>query len=289
MRRGFGYSGFGFNAPNGLSAAAAPTYTAEATALFARMTAPPDTTRKNLINAVFVALKSGPVSSSNILAKLDALYVMAAADSQAAGLNWLGNVYNLTPSGTTPPTFVADRGYTGDGLTGYLDTGFNPTTATTPQYALNSASFGCWSRTAAQGASVDMGQGPTIITNPGSDIYCRNLSDQAKIYINSATSGIGSGATATNTDGSGLFVANRSGATSGTTDTAVYRNAVSLTLASQDASTARGNANIIIGGGGGITGSTRQFSAGEIGGTLTANENTDLYNALQAYMTGVGA
>lgn len=97
-------------------------YEPEARALFARMTTQPDIARKQRINSLIVSLKA-----SGTWGKLDALYVLAAHDAQAARLNWIQNAYNLTPNGTV--TFTPDVGYQGDGSTGYLDTGFNPATA----------------------------------------------------------------------------------------------------------------------------------------------------------------
>lgn len=119
---------------------AAPAYRADAQALFDRMDVQPDATRKALINQLFE-----DIEASGQLASLDALYIFAAHDQQAANLNWIADQYNITPSGS--PTWVADRYYQGNGSSQYLNTGFNPTTAVSPNWALNTAMLGIWSAT----------------------------------------------------------------------------------------------------------------------------------------------
>lgn len=95
---------------------ASPRYLAQAKALFARMTVPPSNARKSLINQTISALLS-----AGVWQKLDALYVMAAHDAQAARLNWIADQYNLTA--VNSPTFTTDSGYTGNGTNAYLSTG----------------------------------------------------------------------------------------------------------------------------------------------------------------------
>ncbi|WP_336802535.1 hypothetical protein, partial [Kaistia sp. MMO-174] len=73
---------------------------------FARLTNQPTTARKKLYNDLIVSLKT-----AGVWAKLDALYVLAAADAQAARQNLVANAYNISASGS--PVFTADRGYTG--------------------------------------------------------------------------------------------------------------------------------------------------------------------------------
>ncbi len=97
-------------------------YSPEAAALLSRMTVTPSTARKQLIDALIATLVG-----AGIWAKLDALYLLAAHDAQAARLNWIADRYNLTA--VNSPTFTTDRGYAGTGAAMYLDTGFNPATA----------------------------------------------------------------------------------------------------------------------------------------------------------------
>ncbi len=74
---------------------------------------------------------------------LDALYIWATQSTSTranAKLNLVQNLYNLTESGTV--SFAADVGYTGDGSTFYLDPSFVPSSASSPKFVQDSASFG---------------------------------------------------------------------------------------------------------------------------------------------------
>jgi hypothetical protein len=89
----------------------------EAAAVAAAFTTPPDNTRAAIIDTLVGALKTAGTWS-----KMDVLYVIAAADSQAALINWKNPGTNtLSVQGTC--TFTADSGYKSDGSTGYLDLG----------------------------------------------------------------------------------------------------------------------------------------------------------------------
>lgn len=128
---------------------------AEASALVSRFTTQPTKARKILIDTLIGSLKTAGVWS-----KLDAFYMLAAADAQSSLLNWVSTSYNLTA--VNSPAFVVDRGYTGDGSTSYLDTGFNPTTAVAPKFVQDSGSLAFWSRTNlpnGAGQSNDFGNG----------------------------------------------------------------------------------------------------------------------------------
>lgn len=125
----------------------------ETYALVARFTTPPTLARKAQIDTLIGSLKTAGVWS-----KLDAFYMLAAADAQSSLLNWVSTSYNLTA--VNSPAFVADQGYTGDGSTSYLDTGFNPTTATSPKFTQDSGALSLWSRTNlanGAGTSFDFG------------------------------------------------------------------------------------------------------------------------------------
>lgn len=95
-------------------------FDADAQAIFGAFTTPPDDTRKGLINAYVLALKAGGVWNS-----LDGLYVFAAADSQAALINWR-NPGTHDATLVNAPTFTQDRGFTGNGTNSYVNSNFNP-------------------------------------------------------------------------------------------------------------------------------------------------------------------
>lgn len=77
--------------------------------------------------------------ASGTFAKLDALYILAAPNQAASLLNLVSTSYSLTLNGTM--TFGANAGWMGDGATGYLATGFTPSTAG-GNYAAASRSLG---------------------------------------------------------------------------------------------------------------------------------------------------
>lgn len=125
-----------------------PSLLPETQALIARFTTPPTTARALLINDLI-----GSLIAAGIWSKLDALYVMAQYDAQAARRNWIADQYNLTS--VSGPSFAADRGYTGDGTTSYLSTSFNPSTAVSPKYTITNGHQGIWSRTNLANAGSD--------------------------------------------------------------------------------------------------------------------------------------
>lgn len=251
------------------------SYSVEALALFARMTTPPDTARKTAINALIASLKVGSVSGSNIWGKLDVLYVLAAADAQAAGLNWVADAFNITVTGV--PVFTPDRGYAGTGAasTDTLGTGFDPTTAVAPKYVRDDAHIGVWSRTATQD---DVN---SIVSAGGAAISMtvRSTGDKCSIKVNNTILCQGA-----SLSGIGHFIGTRTGSAA----ELLYINGVNVAVTSR-ASVA------VIAGSIGILGTPatvscpKEHAAAHIGSQLSANEALDTYNALQAYMTAVGA
>jgi hypothetical protein len=112
----------------------------DAVTLIAAMDVTPNAARQQLISDHIVQLKA-----DGVWALLDTYYVMAAHHEQASRLNWKSpGDFTLTANGGI--TFTTDRGWQGDGSTGYLDTGWIPATHGV-NYALNNASFGAYIRT----------------------------------------------------------------------------------------------------------------------------------------------
>jgi hypothetical protein len=102
----------------------------DAAALFAAMSPTPDEARQ----ALYIALISG-LKLDNVWPWLDALYIRAAHAEQAALLNVRQRLYDS--SAQNAPTFTTDRGFTFSG-TAHIATGFNPVTASSPQFSQNS-------------------------------------------------------------------------------------------------------------------------------------------------------
>lgn len=102
----------------GVAVRGAQALAPETEAVVAAMEVAPDSRRAGLMDNLITALKAAEVWQ-----RLDALFVMAAPDAQAAGLNWIApEGAGLTP--VNGPDFQSDLGYQGDGTSSYLGTGF---------------------------------------------------------------------------------------------------------------------------------------------------------------------
>lgn len=245
-------------------------FAAESLAIFAAFTTPPTDARKTLINNCVVSLKS-----TGVWSKLDALYLFAAADSQAALINWKNpGTFNATTA--NGPTFTADRGYTGNGTDSYVDSNFNPTTASLPNFVQNSAVIFGWSLTSGQNDNGFIGYGAGSFNTR---VTTRTTGDLMRFRANSS----GGGVDVANTNGSGLYASNRSASTTNTG----YKNGSSVGTSSE-ASAAPDNATFTAGrASSGF--STNQIAAFGFGGSLASGEHSNLYSAILAYMQGVGA
>lgn len=235
-------------------------------AIFAKFTTPPTAARKTLIDNLNVSL-----INYGIRAKLDCLWVTAAADSQAARVNWITPGTNdLTVGGS--PTFTADRGYAGDGGTGRLD-GPNPV-GVAGNMTQNSANLGVWLNSNVADDNAQIGGGNAFIRSrtTGNVFQCR---------LNDATS---SSAFTSITDGRGHNLVSRAASGSYTP----YKNGVAGTAISV-ASTILNNSAIRVCSSNGTTSSTAIVGAAHFGGALTDTEAANFYSALLTYMQGVGA
>lgn len=245
----------------------------ETDTLFAAIDSLPAYHRKRAINDVIVALKA-----AGVWTKLDVLYVFAAHDEDTALINWKNpGTFNCTA--VNAPTFVADRGYTGDGASSALDTGFNPSTAG-GGFTQNSAHLGAWSLTDIA-ASNHPNMGNTQAT-PHILINSRNTSDQASFRINSSTN-----LTIASTSGAGHFSASRTSSTALTG----YINGSAVTAVSGgtgNTSSTLQNDTIRIARWGIFYGE-RQIAVAHAGASLSGPETLAAYQAFQAYLQSVGA
>lgn len=239
-------------------------------AIFDAFTTPPTAERKVIIDTAVLALVAGGVWD-----ELDALYMLAAADSQAALVNWKNpGTFDAVASGG--PTFTADRGFTGDATDAQLDAGFNPTTAASPHFTQNSASMAAW-------ALTDAADNKPIIGNAtdqtGTNIY-PNFAGDAFLRLNDATEAEGFAVAG----GTGFFLANRSTSTG----RQGYRNGASLGAYASNTSKAVLNEDMkILRQGTKFSGA--QVAAASFGGSLDATQQLAFYNAMLAYMQAVGA
>lgn len=170
-----------------------PRLDADAQAFFDRMTTPPTSARKTLYNNLIVTLKA-----DGNWTELDVLVILAAADSQASLLD----LKNLSDGAlVNAPTFVADRGFTSDGSTSYINTQYNPSTDAVV-HTQNDASAGVYIRTNTN--TADFMIGLVDAGNNGTSILTRSGADQFTNRLNSDTSHI-----AASLDSSGLWCINR--------------------------------------------------------------------------------
>lgn len=246
-----------------------------ALALFDRFTTPPTHARKQAINTCIVALKAAGVWS-----KLDALWIMAAADSQAARRNWIADQYN--PTTINSPAFAVDRGFTGNGTSSYLTTGLTPSLAT--HLSQNSLSAGVWPITALSGVTRDA-IGTRDTTGSDRRISLAFVSDGRYGVTLSSTGG----AVANSAANDAAFY---SGSRESSTSTIAYKNGASIATGAT-ASSALPAREIFIccinNIGTPASFSSQQYAASFIGSGLTAAETLALYNAVRTYLQTVGA
>jgi len=245
-------------------------YSAEATALFARFTTPPTTERKALIDALIVALKAAGVWS-----KLDALYVYAAADSQAARRNWIADVANAVA--VSGPTFTVDRGFTGDGAASYL-TAIDYAALT--KAALNAAMVGVW-------------VGTSVTANNQNDAsFANNAAGRMNLNTHAATGAAPFGAIQSVSGNSfvaassvGLSVLQRTGSSTVqfSKDGGAFANSTQASTGDPSGVLQSGR------GSGGSAYSTRRQQAVFVGAPLSDAEAADVFTAFNDYMTAIGA
>lgn len=245
-----------------------------ARALFSRMSVQPSQVRKRHINRLIVQLKAAGVWS-----KLDALYLIAAHDAQAARLNWVQDAFNLTA--VNAPTFTADRGYAGDGSTSYLDTGFSPNPDGV-HFTLNSGSLAVWSRTNLDGADPGRIMGHTT---PWSYIQARS-----NFFGASVNASVGGMISVNPGTGVGLFAVSRRGSA----DTEGYHNGTSVGTSATTPTSMPANSLLILavrsGGGGAVSNHyAGEAAMGRIAAGLTDTEEADFYAAVNTYLTALGA
>lgn len=182
----------------------------------------------------------------------------------------------ITEIGT--PTWTTNQGYTGDGSTMYLKTGFVPSTNGV-NFILNSASIGMYSRTDVNGNYIDMGAITATATN-ASFIYAR-VTD---VMFGDLNKTVASSSVA-NTDSRGLFAANRTASNA----EQKYRNGTNLASATTASAAVTNFELYVMGfnlGGTASNLSTRQYSMAFAGGGGINHAN--FYSRFQTFATTIG-
>lgn len=252
------------------------SYTAEANALFARMTTAPTAARKVIINTLIVDLKV-----AGIWAKSDRMWVLASHADSSSRLNWISDVDNCLKMVTANLTFTVDQGWS-TAVASYLNTQFVPSTDGV-FYTLNSAAHAIYDRTSTSGGtSFDMGaqDGTNYV-----GIQPRLATDLIRGFVNVASSSYVQKA---NTNTQGFYVCNRSANNSHQ----VSKNGEAYTTEA-DTSTnltsmpiwilCYNNNNAVAGQ------TTRQIAFVWFGGALSVTEAAAFNTAVEKYMDAIGA
>ncbi len=244
-----------------------------ALALIARMSPAPEAARARVIDQLVRSLKL-----AGVWTKIDALYLLAAHGAQPARLNWVSGDYALSVAGS--PLFTVDRGYTGDGVSSYLDSGFNAAIAG-GRFSQNDAHMGVWVGTDV----ADNGQFDIGTTRSG--INARRAAVPAARLL--ANAGAADELTISPASAVGWLFWSRGGSASysaaknGGGQTTIGQASQPL-LSTPFYLLAHSTAGPV------ATGlSTRRVQAACWGGQLSGGEAAALYGALASYLTAVGA
>lgn len=217
------------------------------------------------------------LKSTGIWTLLDVVWLPATnGDSDFACYNLKDPTqFNLTK--VNSPTHDSG-GFTGDGISAFLDTGLNLLNDGV-NYTRNSSSAGVYMRSLTAGQSE---MGACNATGSNGFIIGRNFGNRD---FNSINNGVTNNAAPVNTD-AGLFFLNRTNSTSYTSNIngSVFRtySRASTALENTDvAILARKNSTTP------LQFSTGQVSFSFLGGDLSS-QATAFYNAIQTYMTSIG-
>jgi lysophospholipase L1-like esterase len=259
---------------------AVPTigYGAEATAFFAAMATDPGTTRKDLYAALIDDL-----IAAGTWAKRDAIWVTAAHEYQTALINLKApGTYDLTEVNMVGADFTTDRGYTG-GTNKYLDTNFNPTTASSPNYTQSSACLTAYVNNVVSDAGATTGvMGLDNTTGVLTFVRPRSATDFLDCRINSSSASSFSPVTSR----LGRSTVSRTGSTVSNG----YRNGTVVGSTSAAASGTMQNKNIhVLRNGTSGWNSNDRIAYACLGGGLDATEEAAEAAAFLTFLTAIGA
>jgi hypothetical protein len=261
--------GLGIGLGFGVSRGDAPI-DADAVTLFAAMSTPASGDRQELIDSTIKRLKA-----AGIWSKMDLIYTLAAHDAQARRLNWKAPGSFALTDVSTGPTFVTDRGDTGNGSSTALDTGFTPATHGA-NYTQDSASLWVWCLTNVAENAADIGAAVTH----NAFIRTRSAGDAISGTVNS-----GSTSTAVMANSIGFTGMSRPNAST----ERIFKNGAQVGSDLSVTSTGRPAGAIRICGRATDLWSTKQIAFAAVGGDLTVTEAASFYAIILDYLEGVGA
>ncbi len=196
-------------------------------------------------------------------AYLDALYIMAQQNQADALLNLCGTSYPAVNSSSL--AFTAYKGFVGN-VQG-IDLTFDPTTAPSPRYTLNSASYGAWAYAVVVEAVCQICQvsGSQLYNNYTGSLFYARLNNIA-------------GGSVPAPGQKGYYVADRASAA----NVHPFWNGIDQGAAPTSASVSVIAGDFFLGKG------SQTMSAAHIGASLGPALELALYNRLRTYMTAVG-
>lgn len=244
-------------------------YAPETVAYLAALSVQPNALRALVIDTYIRGL-----IAAGIWPLLDLLYLLAAHDEQAARVN-AKSPGNFTASKSNSPTFVTDRGYTGDGATSRLQTGYTPSTNGV-QFLRDSASVWVWCLTSVL---ENVGRAGNTSVTPRTRLITRSSSGHLQVLINDNT---------TDDPGTNNSVGFNGASRVGASLKRAWKNGIQFGGDFTTASTGVAAGEQWILGASTIQFSTEQMALAAWGASLTGLELA-FYNLTLAYMQGVGA
>lgn len=242
------------------------SYDPDAVAAMAAMTTPPTAARRRAINRLVKDLKA-----CGVWGVCDVIYVFAAADSQAARVNWK-NPSEAIATEVASPTFTADLGYTGNGTNMSVQSPNNLSAFT--HHVRDNGHLACYSLTSGSTSGYDMGAATTL--NMG-----------LRVNSGGTQSGIISGNTGSNVAvvnaGRGLYAVSRPDST----QVNLYGNgALSANVAKTSNANPPAEPFAVLNGGSASWGA-RQIAFASVGGDISSLDQAAFYAAVKRYLTAV--
>lgn len=248
-------------------------YSIEANKVIDQFTAPPTEARKALIASTIDRLMT-----VQLWDKLDALFILAAANQQGAQINWKVPFPNVAMTKVGNPVFTVDRGFRGTNSTtgDYLQ---GPTFFKQPRFTQNNASGFCWVLNNTTGTYPAAGN-----EFDGFAINPRTTGN--KIDFEICNGGLNAGPA--NTDSRGFYALSR---TSSST-VKVYKDGNLLNTYTSGVDSTAMNTNTLFrffNNGTSVGSSDHQVALGGYGMSLSDDNVAALYGIFKDYLTGVGA
>lgn len=227
-------------------------------------------TRRTVVNDFIAGLKS-----DSLWTKFDRLYLLAAENTQSALTDLITGTHAtlMTPN----PSFEIDRGYTGTGANGYINTGFYQS-AGSPKATQNDTHISMWSNTSPLPTSTT---GEYFGSDPsGGGTYWLYTTGDQKFTFRVNDNGAPTALASDFASHLGLFISSRSVST----ERKLYQDGV---LKYTTGATSQAVPNVVHG----IiySGFAHQVSAWSIGSNLNGGSDAaNFYSRLATYMTAVG-